>query len=151
VLLRHLDDYRRHLESHDVSDAPPFADRSRIRAGVDAGWGGPERLGNVLATPFGGPLVQLCQPRHLGLFSRENLSGVRFAPAALRERGTAQLRHRGGGQPLAEMTWTESGVLAGVLRLVPPRQGVVQTYWRSNDDEADWWPAPEGDHHVDAE
>ncbi|MDG4766871.1 hypothetical protein O7632_22620 [Solwaraspora sp. WMMD406] len=151
VLIRHLDDYRRHLESHHVSDAPPFADRSRVRAGVDAGWGGPERLGNVLATAFGGPLVQLCQPRHLGLLSREHLSGVRFAPAALRDRGTAQLRHRGGGQPLAEMTWTESGVLAGVLRLVPPRQGVAQTYWRSNDDEAAWWADSEGDHHVEAE
>jgi hypothetical protein len=98
-----------------------------------SGWGPPQQLADLLQTPSDGPLVQLCRDRHVSLLSLNRIRGVRFAPASMKNVITEELARRGGGPLLNEMHWTGSGSLAGVLRLLAPRTGVVETTWEEGD------------------
>jgi hypothetical protein len=139
-----LGDYEDHLMTHDDNDPPPFARVGRRRSRTLSGWGPPLRLADQLQTPADGPLVQLCRDRHVSLLSLNRIRSFRFAPVAVKDVVSEELARRGGGPLLAEMHWTGTGSLAGVLRLLAPRVGVVEMTWPS-EDAAFPWPEKESD------
>lgn len=125
----HLREYDRHLALHDVNEPPPFPRSTRSRTRAYANWGPPPQLADLLETPVDGPLVQLCRTRHTNLLSLNRIHGVRFAPASMQDNVSDELSRRGRSPLLADLRWTRSGSLAGVLRMVAPRTGVVEMAW----------------------
>jgi hypothetical protein len=124
-----LEDYERHLALHDLNEPPPFARAGRTQARAYGNWGPTRQLADLLDTPADGPLVQLCRTKHTNLLSLSRIRAVRFAPASMRDDVTDELAQRGRSPLLSELCWARSGSLAGLLRLVTPRSGVVEMTW----------------------
>ncbi|BCJ55891.1 hypothetical protein Asp14428_73660 [Actinoplanes sp. NBRC 14428] len=137
-MTQHVEEHDQHLATHPVNDRPPFARKDRPRPAAAGGWGPPDRLAQLLETPIDGPLVQLCRERHISLLSLNRTRGVRFAPAALQDAVKTPLVERGNGHLLNDIEWTTSGSLAGVVRLVAPRPGVVDLTWREEEPDLLW-------------
>ncbi|NKZ00059.1 hypothetical protein [Nocardiopsis alborubida] len=123
-----MQEYRSHLERMSPHTPPRFADSGLPRRVYGAS--GMEQAMRSLLTEPGGRMLQLCDPKHLHLLSDtvSAVGTVRFAPRSLRE----QLDRAGAG-PASEAAqsavWTHGGRLAGLVRLVPLRPGVVRTQW----------------------
>jgi hypothetical protein len=116
-----LAEYRRHLGQFGPHLAPPFAleQGGRERADLDF-WGSSAAVAELLrSTAADSRLVQLCAPEQLGDLDVEpgNARLVRFAPLL------------GTPSHSPDAIWTDGGQLAGVLRLVPLRRGVVDPVW----------------------
>jgi len=128
-----LGSFDEHLAQHHVFEPPPFAgseDTGDRR--LDLMLGPPARLAGLLAASPGEPFVQLCTTADLGMLDAAPQSArmVRFAPDFVREPVTA-VAANGSATDLGDVQWTTSGHLAGVLRLMPMRPGVVVREWAS--------------------
>jgi hypothetical protein len=134
----HLAEYDQHLALHDVNEPPPFTRPDRPRGRVHGGWGPPQHIAEVLAMSADGPLVQLCRSRHTNLLSLNRIRAVRFAPASMQEEVSTELSRTGHSPLLSDLHWTHSGSLAGLVRLVPPRSGVVDMVWNHEEEQLDW-------------
>ncbi len=134
-----LEVYSEHLARRGVHEAPPFARSGERRAAlVDAVWTESRRVADVLrATKLDAGIQQLCGPEELSYLdvAPERADLIRFAPRAAKAlfaRGpTRPGSGLGGGpdipHPGADLVWTAGGQVAGVLRLVRLRSGVVET------------------------
>ncbi|MEV6599751.1 hypothetical protein AB0M36_23255 [Actinoplanes sp. NPDC051346] len=134
----HLEEYDRHLALHDVHDPPPFARAGRTRSRAHGSWIPPQHLADLLETAADGPLVQLCRTRHTNLLSLNRIRAVRFAPASVQADVAAELAQRGRSPLLSDLCWTHSGSLAGLVRLVAPRTGVVEMAWHREEGPLGW-------------
>ncbi|WP_239310011.1 hypothetical protein [Frankia sp. Cj3] len=133
-----LDVYAEHLARRGVHEAPPFGRPGERRAVlVDAVWTESRRVAGVLrATRLDVGIQQLCGPEELSYLdvAPDRADLIRFAPRVVRAvlgRGAARAaRHAGGSDipfPGSDLVWTTGGQVAGVLRLVRLRSGVVET------------------------
>lgn len=84
-------------------------------------------LADVIAEPIDGPMWQLVAPSDLPLLelSAARVTGVRFAPVALRDVAGPCLP--------PDVTWTATTLRAGTLRLVPVRPETVAPQWSVGD------------------
>ncbi|WP_322781106.1 hypothetical protein [Frankia sp. Cas4] len=132
-----LEVYAEHLSRRGVHEAPPFARSGERRAVlVDAVWTESHRVAEVLrATKLDAGIQQLCGPEELSYLdvSPDRADLIRFAPRAAKAvfgRGLTRPGPVGGPEiphPGADLVWTAGGQVAGVLRLVRLRSGVVET------------------------
>ncbi len=109
---------------------PPYPADHRARA-TAAGLLGTDsaRVAELVAREADrGTVVQLSSPEQGSLLSRNpgDARWIRFAPATLRPEIETAWRKGASPQP-AEALWTSSGRYAGLIRLVPLREGVVDT------------------------
>ncbi|WP_017570363.1 hypothetical protein [Nocardiopsis halotolerans] len=122
-----LEEYRSHLARVGPHTPPRFTDAGTPRRVHDGS--GLDRALRTLRMEPGERMLQLCDPKHLRLLGDavSSIGTVRFAPKSLRE----QLSHDGDRAFEAAQTtvWTHGGRLAGIMRLVPLRPGVVRTQW----------------------
>ncbi|MFE9461593.1 hypothetical protein [Streptomyces californicus] len=121
---------RHHLSRHGVLAPPPYPADHRARA-TAAGLLGTDsaRVAELVAREADrGTVVQLSSPEQGSLLSRNpgDARWIRFAPATLRPEIETAWRKGASPQP-AEALWTSSGRYAGLIRLVPLREGVVDT------------------------
>jgi hypothetical protein len=113
--------YRKHVARHGLLAPPPFArDRAHRAALATRLWAG-SQVAEALVRGVDDEMTQLCHAGQLVAVSAmaEGAQPVRFAPAAVRELVDAA---KGNGP----VTWTGDTAIAGTLRLVPLRQGVIQ-------------------------
>jgi hypothetical protein len=120
-----LDEYRVHLLTASLHEAPPFARVGERRAElaqalVERGSGLQSAVRYVVADER---INQLCAPHQLTLLETrpDRAELVRFAPHAAQ--GLIDQRSAGHERPVR---WTWASALAGVLRLVPLRPGAVE-------------------------
>jgi hypothetical protein len=122
-----LADYATHVEAYGIAE--PVGERTESRAALVAAlWQESVATGALPRDlPADRRMLQLCGPADLPLLDPtvERFRLVRFAPRAAQgafgtDRGAAAL------------TWTASGHLAGVLRLVPLRAGAVEQNWTTS-------------------
>ncbi|MEV2277068.1 hypothetical protein AB0I72_15940 [Nocardiopsis sp. NPDC049922] len=122
-----VDDLLDHLRGSGPHEPPPFADPGRERATL--GEVTRERVARVLDHDVSGHMLQLCDPAHLALLDTGPAAPrcVRFVPRALTtstrsdtDEDTVRTDAHG------DTVWTAGAHLAGVLRLVPLRPGVVR-------------------------
>ncbi|MFJ6492461.1 hypothetical protein [Streptomyces californicus] len=121
---------RHHLARYGVLAPPPYPADHRARA-TAAGLLGTDsaRVAELVAREADrGTVVQLSSPEQGSLLSRNpgDARWIRFAPATLRPEIETAWRKGASPQP-AEALWTSSGRYAGLIRLVPLREGVVGT------------------------
>ncbi|MGV0101074.1 hypothetical protein ACSTAL_32860, partial [Streptomyces californicus] len=121
---------RHHLARYGVLAPPPYPADHRARA-TAAGLLGTDsaRVAELVARETDrGTVVQLSSPEQGSLLSRNpgDARWIRFAPATLRPEIETAWRKGASPQP-AEALWTSSGRYAGLIRLVPLREGVVDT------------------------
>jgi hypothetical protein len=133
-----LDVYAEHLARRGVHEAPPFGRPGERRAVlVDAVWTESQRVAGVLrATISDAGIQQLCGPEELSYLdvAPERADLIRFAPRVVKTvlgRGATHPARQPGvpemPPPGTDLVWTAGGQVAGVLRLVRLRSGVVET------------------------
>lgn len=133
-----LDTYSRNVELHGLDGAlgpePPSARDELVRAL----WRESPVINRLmLDVAPDSRMHQLCTPEDLPLLDQvpAHFRVVRFAPSAAQaalvgERGTSRHAH-------GEIEWTAAGHIAGLIRLVPLRDGAVELTWPASIGEQD--------------
>lgn len=135
-MLTTLTSYRVHLATTGLHEPPPFGRVKERRADLvnsllerDAG------LLTLIGSEISDELItQLCAPEHLGQLETASAAArlIRFAPRAAQSYLDAAVDHGGTSGQHASLTrthpveWTSDSPVAGLLRLVPLRQGSVR-------------------------
>jgi len=142
MLETELASYAEHLAMVGIYEAPHFGrGRSQRQQSVEALL---ERSVGLEDLVWSGArdanIVQLCAPDDLGLLELDpvRVEMVRFAPRSGQEFASRTLAKWAGGPPAetAQVEWTATSRISGVLRLVPLRTGAVEEVLPAGQDAA---------------
>ncbi|MGH3814483.1 MAG: hypothetical protein ACRDUV_18855 [Pseudonocardiaceae bacterium] len=123
---RLVGEYAEHVATAGLMALPPATtDRAPRDRYIARTWSESSAVSDTLRTDGEDDMVQLCRSQQLNyLRAGDGLSTLRFAPAPVRQALEAEGRRF---QPSTGIVWTESGELAGSVRLLPLRAGTVVT------------------------
>jgi hypothetical protein len=123
---RLVEQYAEHVATAGLMALPPATtDRAPRDRYIARTWSESSAVTDALRTDGEDDMVQLCRSQQLNyLRVGDGLSILRFAPAPVQQALEADGKRF---QPSTTIVWTESGELAGSVRLLPLRAGTVAT------------------------
>jgi hypothetical protein len=121
-----LEEWARHVQAHGVAAQPSFASSSAHDA-VYALEDDVATVRDALLYPARDEMWQLCAPADLSALN------VDVPPISIRFASRLSREALAGTVPGDEPVWTSSGSFAGLLRLVPLRNGIASSSWNMPD------------------